>query len=575
MRSSRHLGPPIRITTAIAAAAMLVVASPAIATAAPAPEPAGAEQQVASADASLEAAPQVEAPVPDLAWTACDGEGLEAFECASAQVPSDYDEPHGATTTIALTRLPATDPAQRIGSLFLNFGGPGGPGVSTLHQLGAFLDPQVHARFDVIGFDPRGVGESDPVTCFPDAATEAAFLAEAPAVPVTDDEEARTIALFAATSLACETLSGTRIEGASTANVARDMDLLRQAVGDEQLSYLGYSYGSILGATYGMLFPDRVRALAIDGTLEPSGWSGGEGSIGVRTGQGVAASEVFDEFLALCAQAGPEACSLAALGDPGEVVETVLARLQQQPVEIPLPDGTTLTVDYGTAVSIAFSSMYSPAGFASLADVFAQLFAFTEPQQAMTTQRSASLGHIGELLRELGLIEDYSGAGSAIASMCVDGEHPLQPWDYPAQADAADADAPHFGRARAWVGIQCEFVQYADDDAYMGPWDQTTQAPVLVIGTRHDPATPYDQTQPYADRFANASVLTVEGYGHATIGVSACANAAIATYLTELVATDGATCQQDVAPFQTAPTAPAASPLASLQAPLHAFAPGT
>ncbi|GAA2173960.1 alpha/beta hydrolase [Agrococcus versicolor] len=556
---------------AIGAAALLVVASPAIASAAPAADPAPPAAPAATAA-------QVEAPVPDLAWGACDGAGVEAFECALAEVPSDYDEPTGATTTIALTRLPATDPSQRIGSLFLNFGGPGGPGVSTLQQLGAFLDPQVHARFDVIGFDPRGVGLSDPVTCFPDAASEQAFVAGSPAVPVTPEEEAESIALFGTTSLACETLSGNRIASASTANVARDMDLLRQAVGDERLSYLGYSYGSILGATYGMLFPDRIRALAIDGTLEPSRWSGTDAavdaSVGVRVGQGVAASEVFDEFLALCAQVGPQSCSLAGIGDPRQVVEDVLARLQQQPVEVPGPDGAPLTIDYGTAVAVAFTSLYSPAGFGPLADTFAQLHALTQPQQAMTTQqRGVSLGDVGDLLRRLGLIEDYSGIGSALASMCVDGQHPLQPWEYPAQADAADAEAPHFGRMRSWVGIQCEFVPFSDEDAYLGPWDQTTQAPVLVIGTRHDPATPFDQTQPYADRFDDARVLTVEGYGHTTLGVSACANAAIATYLTDLVATDGATCGQDVAPFQAAP-ASLLDDVASLHAPSQGFAPG-
>ena len=555
------------MAAAIGAAALLVVASPAIASAAPPAQPATPEPVAATA-------PQVEAPVPDLAWTACEGAGLEAFECATAAVPSDYDEPTGDTTSIALTRLPATDPSQRIGSLFLNFGGPGGPGVSTLQQLGAFLDPQVHAQFDVIGFDPRGVGLSDPVTCFPDAASETAAFASAPVVPLTSEEEAESIALFGAASLACETLSGSRIEHASTANVARDMDLLRQAVGDEQLSYLGYSYGSVLGATYGMLFPDRVRALAIDGTLEPSRWSGGEGSIGVRTGQGLAASQVFDEFLDVCAEVGPESCSLAATGDPRAAAETLLARLQQQPVEIPNGDGTTLTIDYGTAVAVAFQSLYSPAGFGPLADTFTQLLALTEPQQTMTTQqRGGQLSDIGDWLRELGLIEDYSGMGSALASMCVDGQHPLQPWDYPAQADAADAEAPHFGRFRSWVGIQCDFVPYVDEDAYMGPWDQSTQAPVLVIGTRHDPATPYDQTQPYADRFANATVLTVEGYGHTTLGVSTCANAAIATYLATPGASVPTTCEQDVAPFAAAPGTPGTAP-ASLTGSAQPFAPG-
>ena len=492
--------------------------------------------------------------MPEIDWVSCEGEGLEAFECASVEVPTDYDRPRGATTTIALTRLPATDPEQRIGSLFLNFGGPGGPGVETLHLLGGdFLAQQVRASFDVIGFDPRGVGQSDPVTCFPNADSENAFLAQQPAFPVTKREESRYIASTAALAVSCAALSGDRISHASTANVARDMDLLRQAVGDEQLSYLGYSYGTVLGATYSALFPDRVRAMVLDGTLDPESWSGGGGSIGVRIGQGEAASEVFDEFLRLCSEAGPQACPLAALGDPGTVVEDLFDRLQEQPVDVPLGDGTTVEIGYDDAVAAAFQSLYSPVAWTDLAAAFAGLVALSQPQQPQARTTQSDVDSLGDLLRTLGLIEDYPSIGGALASMCVDGDHPLRPWDYPAQADEADETAPHFGRMRSWVGLQCDTIPFRDRDAYTGPWEQQTDASVLVIGTRYDPATPYSFTQPYADHFKDARVLTVEGYGHTSLGLSACADAAIASYLVDLEATDGATCTQDIAPFQTAP----------------------
>lgn len=527
----------------------------------------------ASADPP-DAAAQVEAEVPDLAWGPCDGAGLEAFECASVEVPTDYDRPEGDTTTIALTRLPASEPDQRIGSLFVNFGGPGGPGVGTMHQIGGpFLDPQVHERFDVIGFDPRGVGLSDPVTCFPNQAAEDRFFADVPAFPLTGRETARFTAAFAATAASCELLSGDRIEHASTANVARDMDLLRQAVGDEQLSYLGYSYGTILGATYSALFPDRVRGLALDGTFDPAAWSGGEGSVGLRTGQGVAASEAFGEFLDICAEVGPDSCLLAALGDPAVVVEEMFAQLQEQPVELPIGPGETMEVGYDDAVALSFSSLYSPIAWSDLATVLANLAVLSAPQpdlqsQRLTTAQRTSDESLGDILRRLGLIEDYPSIGGALASMCVDGEHPARPWQYPAMADAADEEAPHFGRYRAWAGLQCEFVPYRDRDAYMGPWEQTTDAPVLVIGTRYDPATPYAFTEPYAARYPDAAVLTVEGYGHTTLGQSSCANSAIATYLIDLEATDGASCGQDVAPFETATPAPTEDPLLLAPAPL-------
>lgn len=543
MSSRRERRPLARVTAAVAAAGLILVGFATTATAGGAP-----------AETPPSEPPQVDAPIPELDWTACEGEGLEAFECTTAEVPTDYDRPNGATTTIALTRHPATDPEQRAGSLFLNFGGPGGPGVDTLHQFGPdFLDPEITARYDLIGFDPRGVGLSDPVTCFPDATSETEFFAEMQGFPTTTREEGRFIAQMGVLAAACATLSGDRISHSSTANVARDMDLLRQAVGDDRLTYIGYSYGTVLGATYGALFGERARALVLDGTLDPTAWSGGDGSVGYRIGQGVAAHEAFGAFHDACVEAGPEACSLAALGDPAEITESVLSSLKQEPVEVPLPEGGTQTLTYDAVVGTTFQALYSPSAFGLLADYYSQLAVLTAPGSEQPQARTLGGSSIGEILRELGLIEDYPSAGGALASMCVDGEHPLRPWDYPEQADAADAEAPHFGRARSWVGVTCDYVPFRDRDAYTGPWEQSIESPVLVIGTQWDPATAYSFTQPYADRFPDARVLTVEGYGHTTINVSACADAAIADYVIDLEATDGAVCQQDVLPFQDAP----------------------
>ncbi|MFV0253866.1 MAG: alpha/beta fold hydrolase [Beutenbergiaceae bacterium] len=513
----------------------------------------------ASAASAEPEAVQVNAPVPVIEWGPCEGEGSEelaAFECASVEVPRDYDRPQGKTTSIALTRLPATSASQRTGSLFVNFGGPGGPGVAGLHGWGYFLDPRVHARFDVIGFDPRGVGQSDPITCFPDAASEAAFMQNRGAFPLTAAQETAYIRSTRVLANACQLFSGDRIRHASTANVARDMDLLRQAVGDEQLSYIGYSYGTVLGATYAALFPQRVRALVLDGTVDPEVWSGGPGSIGQRTG-GWAGAEAFDQFLALCAQAGGEACALAALGEPKQLVDALFERLQEAPIDVPLPDGSSVSVPYDFVVANSFGSMYAPAGWPDLAAFLALLVVASSPQQAndaLSLQSRAGGKSIGELLRERGLIEDYPGSiGGFMGATCTDGRHPLKPWEYQAQADEADAEAPHFGRYRSWLGLECEFVNFRDRDAYRGPWQQTTDAPVMVIGTRYDPSTAYEFTRPYADHFPDARMMTVEGYGHTTAGISTCANVAIGTYLIDLEATDGAVCGQDFAPFDPLP----------------------
>jgi pimeloyl-ACP methyl ester carboxylesterase len=510
--------------------------------------PATAPAAVSAATASASTVP---GPAGDISWSSCETEGADAFDCATVEVPSDYDEPQGETTSIAVTRLPALDQENRIGSVLVNFGGPGGPGVSTLHQLGEGLfDASVRERFDIVGFDPRAVGTSDPATCFPTAEAEQQFLTSSLALPLTRAENARFLGEAAALGTACTVFGGDRIATASTANVARDMDVLRQRLGDAELTYVGYSYGTLLGATYAALFPDNVRALVLDGTVDPRAWTGpADGELfGTRLRQAEAATETYGEFVRLCTEAG-DRCALNALGDPVEVVEDVYAALKEEPVEIPVGEGATIEVGYADAVAQVFFSMYGTAGWPDLAALLAELAVLTDvapPSAARALDQGPS---IRELLRRLGLLEDYESIGGALASLCVDADFPGRPGSYPRKVAALEEQYPHFGLFRGWVGVHCEFVAAQDEDAYTGPWEQSTQEPVLVIGTRFDPATHYDFTAPYAELWPDARMLTVEGWGHTTVGVSDCADAAIGRYLVTLEADDGAVCQQDLVPF--------------------------
>lgn len=526
--------PSSRLVAALAATTLVATALPLAA--------------LPSAAAAAGSAPRA----PEISWAAC-GEGLEAFQCASVEVPSDYDRPQGATTTIALTRLPAGDPDARIGSLFVNFGGPGGPGVETLHLTAEMLvRPEVRERYDLVGFDPRAVGGSDPATCFRTAEDEAAFAADYPQFPTNPREESLFVAKSLQLGLSCAAFSAGRIATSSTANVARDLDLLRAAVGDEKLHYFGYSYGTYLGATYAALFPDRVGHMVLDGTVDPVAWAGvgSDALIGERIAQAPAATEVLGEFSRLCAEAGPD-CSLNLLGEPADVLERVYAALRVHPVDLDLGDGTVMRVDYPTLVAVVFSNLYYAGGWQGLAELITVLGLESGLEPAGGAQQRLSAPTApGELLRRLLGAEDYSSFGGALASVCVDMERPGQPWRYGAKVADLSKRYPHFGAMRGWVGLQCESVPVRDEDAYTGPWTLRAQAPVLVIGTRFDPATPYWQTRPYADLWPDARMLTVEGWGHTILGVSSCADAAVADYLLSGRATDGAVCPQDVAPFQ-------------------------
>jgi len=516
--------------------------------------PAAATAQT-SPPAAVSQATQVAAPVPTLDWKPC-GEDLKPLLCATADVPTDYDRPEGPKTRLALAKLPAGGaPDQRLGTLFINPGGPGGSGVDFLYGIATepILPPQVLARYDVLGFDPRGVARSAPATCFPTEEQELTSPLLQTPYPLPGPDESQFILEGLNLATLCQRQAPRRFRTASTANVARDMDLLRQAVHDEWLTYAGYSYGTLLGATYARLFPDRVGRFVLDGTVDPVAWSGtGSGDaapttpLGIRLRQGTGASQTFAEFARQCREAGPERCSLAGLGDPAVVVPAAFERLAREPVEIPLPDGTTVVVTQQIAVLITYLSLYSPADWNDLADFLTAIAAPVPSPARVAATVARTRSPLGARMRG----EDYPSIGGGLASVCVDTVASGRISEYPALIDAYDAEAPYFGRLRGWLGVTCEFWHLRDPDAFHGPWQQTTQAPVLVLGTRFDPATPYRQTRPYADLFPASRMLTLDGWGHTTIGKSACVDAAIAAYL---VAgdppQDGSVCASDAVPF--------------------------
>ena len=455
------------------------------------------------------------AALPALRWTPCHG----TFQCASALVPLSYRDPHGPAITLSVIKLPASDPAHRIGSLFFNFGGPGTDGVGELIRFGARYPDALRARFDLVSFDPRGIGGSAPISC------PGADHAPAAGSPLRARD-----AFFAASAApgkACAAGSGSLLSHLSTANVARDMDLLRQAVGEKTLNFYGYSYGTYLGGTYANLFGDKLRAMVLDGTLDLVANATGEPGqehqpVDVRADVAAAQQQELDQFFTACAAAGPK-CAFAS-GDPKKRFGDLFVRLTQGPAG-------------GTTVASLFKTIDS------------------------ALYQSGRWKRLGETLNAL-----PAGPGAAVPVMdpyvpthspgflavqCVDSDNPSSPADYETLAASERTRQPYFGLGAVFSMAQCVGWPARDEDRYTGPWNRPRPNPVLVLNNRYDPATPLHNAQATASELGNGQVLVVEGYGHTSLNVhSACASAATVAYLTELaVPAAGATCAPDTVPF--------------------------
>src|SRR4051812_37077938 len=278
-----------------------------------------------------------------VAWSKCFAQ-FGPFECGTLQVPLDYGQPNGTTISLAVVKLAASDPVHRIGSLLLNPGGPGGSGVDYTVFAGPELyTPEVRARFDLVGFDPRGIARSTALRCFGTIDQAVSVFTPFP-FPRTRDELAEWIAADGRLVDACDQRGGRIADHMATADVARDMDSLRAALGDAKLSYAGVSYGSYLGETYANMFPDKVRAVVVDGVLDPIAWSTGRGNeaatlpFSTRERSDVGSQATLNEFFRLC-DAGGSRCAFS--GGAAVRYAKLAARLKTAPVPIVFPDGTT------------------------------------------------------------------------------------------------------------------------------------------------------------------------------------------------------------------------------------------
>lgn len=466
-----------------------------------------------------------------------------SLQCADLTVPLSYDDPTGPTMTLKVLRKPATDPADRIGSVVVNPGGPGASGVEVAGTYAAFgLARAVNERFDFVGFDPRGVGSSwPPIQCQTDEERDAGRATTTRTRTPQEIDAANALAQRLAQGCAQlsggdptaagsngQTLDGATVLGnVGTRNVARDMDILRAALGDRQLTYIGWSYGTSIGTEYARQFPDNVRAMILDGAVDPN-----EDPAESNLGQAEGFQQTFDDFSAWCAEQSQ--CPLGT--DPAAATanyQTLVRPLLDEPLA--LADGRVIT--FNDATTGTFSALYSESLWSTLSSALTALGA-------------------GDGTELMGLADSYLGRNAQghysnlqdafLAIGCSDGSRTVDPAAAQQLAEKAAAAAPFLasGDPPAAIKDPCDFWPVTPT-----PLEPVESAPpglpeVLVISTTHDPATPYEAGVNLATTLG-ARLLTVDGSSHtAYLGTgNACADRIGNDYLINLTLPDeGTTC---------------------------------
>lgn len=464
-------------------------------------------------------------PCPEVAgqWSGEVGDDLR-YDCATLDVPVDWTVgPAAGTLPLALLRVRSAAQRDRIGTLVVNPGGPGVSGVDAAARLAlgersGGLPDAVLRRFDVVGFDPRGVARSAGVDCGADADWDAVFGADPD--PHDDASFAAAAEVNRRIAADCAARHGDRLAAFSTHQTARDLDAVRAAVGDERLTYLGYSYGSLLGATYAHLFPDRVRALVLDGAIDPQ-----QDPVAGSLGQAAGFERAFDAFVRWCA-ATPAACPIST--DPAGTLDDVVDRARADPVTS--ADDRPATP--GWIFYAVVASLYDDSGWPRLARAVAALrdgdpapvFALADGY----TGRDADGGY-----------DNLFAANLAIN--CTDAEMPLPPTRIRALQQQWRQEHPRFGPALAVGLLACAQWPTTADPYPVGA--AAGAPPILVVGTTGDPATPYEQAPRLAELLGSGVLVTWEGDGHTAYPHAPCVAAAVDAYLIDLtVPADGLRC---------------------------------
>ncbi|MGW6056864.1 alpha/beta hydrolase [Streptomyces sp. NPDC055189] len=462
-----------------------------------------------------------------LNWREC---GVPGFECSTMKAPLDYEKPGGQDIKLAVSRKKATGPGKRLGSLLVNPGGPGGSAIGYLQSYAALGYPEaVRAQYDMVAVDPRGVARSEPVTCLDGKQMDAYTQTD-----ITPDDKGEITDLsdsFKKFAAGCEKNSAEVLPHVSTVEAARDMDVLRSVLGDKKLTYVGASYGTFLGATYAGLYPDRVGRLVLDGAMDPS-----LPARRMNRDQTAGFETAFQSFAKDCVAKAD--CPLGAESeeDAGKRLKSFFGELDRAPIPAGDSDGRKLGEALATTGVIA--AMYDEAAWPQLR---------TALTAAMKDKDGAGLLALSDSYYEREGDGSYANLMFANAAVnCLDLP--------PAFKTAADVQksvpdfekaSPLFGEGLAWASLNCA---YWPVKATGKPHRITADgaAPIVVVGTTRDPATPYRWAESLADQLSSGKLLTYEGDGHTAYGRgSDCVDSAINAYLLEGKAPDdGKRCSQ-------------------------------
>lgn len=447
-----------------------------------------------------------------LRWRPCD----HGFQCARLLVPFDYQRPAWRRFSLPVIKLPASDPARRIGSLVLNPGGPGGSGVQYALEARSVVSAAVRARFDVVGFDPRGVGGSVPaIHCLTGPQLDKYFATTDD--PVTKAQLATVISESKLFARGCEQHSGALLPYVSTEDAARDMDVLRAALGDAKLTYLGKSYGTFLGAWYAQLFPTHIRALVLDGAVDPD-----ESALNMNLVQAQGFEVALRSFTVNCVHLAGCPLGRGSVSAGIAKLQGLLTRTASKPLlsDIPGQPANSAMLLSGVA-----SALYSKSYWQYLREGLTGAF----------EGNGTVLVELADALVERSPNGQYTNLMDAnMAINCLD-----RPWPKPltvwsAAAKSAAKAAPQFGAPIMWGSLPCAY--WPVPAVTQVPLRAAGAPPILVVGTTRDPATPFRWAKALAHDLSSGVLLGWNGDGHtAYLEGSSCIDTAVDNYLINLV----------------------------------------